>query len=38
MDNVYHSVIPCQINDILRRRFVKNNRRLSFSGRKRIIH
>jgi len=38
MDKVYRSTIPCQIEDILRRQHVHNNRRLPFSGRKRRIH
>ncbi|CAF0771522.1 unnamed protein product [Adineta steineri] len=38
MDKVFQSSIPCQIQDIFRRQHVQNNRRLLFSGRKRIIH
>jgi hypothetical protein len=34
MDKVHSSFIPCQINDILRREYVSNNRRLPYSGRK----
>jgi hypothetical protein len=35
MDKVHNSSsIPCQINDILRREYVSNNRCLSYSGRK----
>ena len=34
MDKVHSSSIPCQINDVLRREYISNNRRLSYSGTK----